>query len=103
MKKLLNHPVLKFLRNKYVLVGLFFVLWMIFLDTNNYFVVKELGDKIEDLEQDIEFYQNSLATDSVLLKELENNPEAFEKYARENFGMHRPGETVTIIESKTEE
>ena len=32
------------------------------------------------------------------LKQLNTNPEAFETYARENFGMHKEGETVTFIE-----
>ena len=32
---------------------------------------------------------------------VRNEPEAFERYARENFGMHKEGETITIIEYET--
>ena len=60
----------------------------------------ELDQQIESLEADIEFYETSLEHDRELLKQLNTNPEAFETYARENFGMHKEGETVTIIETE---
>ena len=98
MKKLLSHPLAKFLLNQYTLTGLSFSLWMIFLDANNYFIHAELNQQIDALEADIEFYESTLERDRELLKQLNTNPEAFETYARENFGMHKEGETVTVIE-----
>ena len=89
--------------NKHVLTGLGFVIWMIFLDANNYFIHAELDQQIENLENDIEFYEETLAEERELLHQLETNSEAFERYARENFGMHKEGETVTIIEFETEQ
>jgi len=85
------------------LTGLGFVIWMIFLDANNYFIHAELDQQIENLENDIEFYEETLAEERELLHQLETNPEAFERYARENFGMHKEGETITIIEYETEQ
>ena len=76
---------------------------MIFLDANNYFIHEELDQQIENLENDIEFYEETLAEERELLHQLETNPEAFERYARENFGMHKEGETITIIEYETEQ
>jgi cell division protein FtsB len=98
MKKLLSHPLAKFLLNQYVLTGFSFALWMIFLDANNYFIHAELNQQIDAVEADIEFYESTLERDRELLKQLNTNPEAFEIYARENFGMHKEGETVTVIE-----
>ena len=80
-----------------------FVIWMIFLDANNYFIHAELDQQIENLTNDIEFYEETLAEERELLHQLETNPEAFERYARENFGMHKEGETITIIEYETEQ
>lgn len=94
---------MKWLTNKYALTGLGFVIWMIFLDANNYFIHAELDQQIENLENDIEFYEETLAEERELLHQLETNPEAFERYARENFGMHKEGETITIIEYETEQ
>ena len=103
MKLFENYPALKWLTNKYVLTGLGFVIWMIFLDANNYFIHAELDQQIENLENDIEFYEETLTEERELLHQLETNPEAFERYARENFGMHKEGETITIIEYETEQ
>lgn len=103
MKLFEKYPALKWLTNKYALTGLGFVIWMIFLDANNYFIHAELDQQIENLENDIEFYEETLAEDRELLHQLETNPEAFERYARENFGMHKEGETITIIEYETEQ
>ena len=71
---------------------------MIFLDANNYFIHAELNQQIDALKADIEFYESTLERDRELLKQLNTNPEAFETYARENFKMHKEGETVTFIE-----
>ena len=103
MKLFDKYPALKWLTNKYALTGLGFVIWMIFLDANNYFIHEELDQQIENLENDIEFYEETLAEERELLHQLETNPEAFERYARENFGMHKEGETITIIEYETEQ
>ncbi|MGB0193699.1 MAG: FtsB family cell division protein [Schleiferiaceae bacterium] len=103
MKFFEKYPALKWLTNKYALTGLGFVIWMIFLDANNYFIHAELDQQIENLENDIEFYEETLAEERELLHQLETNPEAFERYARENFGMHKEGETITIIEYETEQ
>jgi cell division protein DivIC len=103
MKLFEKYPALKWLTNKYALTGLGFVIWMIFLDANNYFIHAELDQQIENLENDIEFYEETLAEERELLHQLETNPEAFERYARENFGMHKKGETITIIEYETEQ
>ena len=98
MKKLLSHPWVKFLLNQYILTGLSFALWMIFLDANNYFIHAELNQQIDALEADIEYYESALERDRQLLKQLNTNPEAFETYVRENFGMHKKGERITVIE-----
>ena len=95
---MLSHPLAKVLLNQYVLTGFSFALWMIFLDANNYFIHAELNQQIDAVEADIEFYESTLERDRELLKQLNTNPEAFETYARENFGMHKEGETVTVIE-----
>ncbi len=95
--------MLKWLMNKYVITGLSFVAWMIFLDANNYFIHSELSEQIENLENDIEYYEETLEEERELLNQLETNPDAFERYARENFGMHKEGETITIIEFETDQ
>lgn len=90
--------MVSFLTNKFVASGLLFVIWMVFLDTNNYFIQSELDTQIENLERDIDYYEKALEHDRALLEQLETDPAAFERYARENFGMLKEDETITIIE-----
>lgn len=84
--------------NKYVITGLPFLVWMFFFDANSYVMQRELNAEIAKLQQSIAFYQSELETDRVELSELESNPQAFEKYAREKFWMHKAGEEIYVFE-----
>ena len=64
IKKLTDKsPVLKFMSNKYVLVLLFFVVWMLFLDTYSYLDHRFLDKEINELETNKEYYQNEIKKD----------------------------------------
>ena len=98
MQKLKNHPYFKIATNKFVVAILFFTIWMTFLDTNSFFIHRELNNKLDQLNDDVEFYETELVGMRRELHELESNPAAFEKYAREKFWMHKPGEQIVLIE-----
>ena len=80
-----------------------FFLWMIFLDTHSILIQSTLSGEIDTLEEDIEFYETELKSMRTELHELESNPKAFEKYAREKFWMHKPGEKIVLIELSEED
>jgi cell division protein FtsB len=84
--------------NKYVISGLLFFVWMLFFDANSWLLQRELNQEIKDLEQSIEYYSTQLEHDRIELHELNSNPAAFEKYAREKFWMHREGEEIYVFE-----
>ena len=86
------------LTNKYVFSLLVFGVWMLFLDTHSYLIQRTLNKHVKTLNQDIEFYETELGSMRTELHELKSNPKAFEKYAREKFWMHKPGETIVLIE-----
>ena len=71
---------------------------MLFLDTHSVLIQRNLSSEINTINQDIEFYETELQSMRSELSELESNPKAFEKYAREKFWMHRPGEEVYVFE-----
>lgn len=98
IKKLIDkHPVLKFLSNKYVLVLLFFIVWMLFLDTYSYLDHRFLDKEINELETNKEYYQNEIDRDKKSIKTLKN-PHQIEKYAREKYYMKKNNEDIFIIE-----
>ena len=53
--------------------------------------------KINNLKNEISFYQEKIAT-SKETKDLKNNPKQLEKYARENFYMKKDNEDIFIID-----
>jgi cell division protein DivIC len=87
-----------FLRSKYVLAGLLFAVWMLFLDSNNLFIQWELSQEVRALEDGVEYYRKELTQTQRRLNELESDPKQLEKFARETYWMHRPGEEVMLEE-----
>lgn len=87
----------QFVSNKYVLVFLLFVAWMIFFDTNNWFIHDELDDDIEVLEENIEHYKGEIKEDKKFLEKMEDSTE-MEKFAREKYFLKKENEDIYIIE-----
>ena len=84
-------------KNFYVLFGAFFLLWMLFIDSNDLASQWKLSQKLTGLESDKVFYQ---AKKQAVLKdrqELTTNKELLEKFARENYLMKKPSEDLYII------
>lgn len=89
--------LIKKLKNPFVLITFFFVVWMLFFDTNSYINQRRLSKTIEQLEKDQKHYQTEIKKDSVALEELSNS-EGIEKYAREKYFMKKENEEIFIIE-----
>ncbi|MGB0883633.1 MAG: FtsB family cell division protein [Flavobacteriales bacterium] len=86
----------KWMRNKYVLVGIFFVVWLTFFDQNSMLNHAELSDEIEKIEEDIEFYNSEIEKDKKIIQKLDSK-NTYERIAREKYLMKRPNEDVFII------
>ena len=98
IRSIRENRYVKWASNKFVLAGVPFLVWMIFFDANSYFMQRELDREIDKLNQSISFYSSELEHDREELRELESNPKAFEKYAREKFWMHKKGETLYVFD-----
>lgn len=92
-----KHPLLKFLSNKYLLVGVFFIVWMLFLDNYSYLDHRLLDKDIDELENNRNYYQQEIKKDMNNIKTLKN-PHQVEKFAREKYYMKRDNEDIYIIE-----
>lgn len=80
-----------------------FIVWMLFLDINSYLIHNELNTEIEELEQSIDYYQIEIASDEMKLEELTTDDKKLEKFAREEYWMHRKGERIFLIEQDDHE
>lgn len=81
----------------YVLIGLLFLIWILFLDSHSWMVHLELNEEIDKLNQQKTKLQQEIREDKAAIEQLKNI-DSLEKYARENYGHKREDETVFIIE-----
>lgn len=86
------------LTNKYLVVAAFFIVWMLFFDQRDYFQQRERQAELDKLEAKKHYYEQEIAKTKKELEDLQNNPAALEKFAREHYLMKRDGEDIYIIE-----
>ncbi|MCP9200893.1 septum formation initiator family protein [Gramella sp. BOM4] len=99
-KDLRNKSWFRIISNKYVLISLVFAGWMIFLDTNSWFIHHELDQELNELQDNKNYYQKEIAKDKAVIQQLQDSVE-LEKFARQKYYMKRPNEEIYIIEYDT--
>jgi len=85
------------LSNKYFLILLVFAVWMVFFDTNSFFVHKELNDETNELQNNKEYFQKEITKDKTFIQKLDDEDE-MEKFARETYYLKKENEEIFIIE-----
>ena len=86
-----------YLKNTYVIIVLFFIIWMVFFDSNSTLVHLELNEQINDLKKETEYFKNEIKKDNKELSKIQSDS-GLEKYAREELFMKRDNEDIFIIE-----
>ena len=94
---LAESKVIRFIRNKYVVVTTFFLVWVLFVDTNNLFVWMRDLKEVSAQEKQKEYYRDAINRTDEKLKELTSNKDSLEKFAREQYLFHQKDEEVFII------
>jgi cell division protein FtsB len=84
-------------RNKYFIVTLAFLVWMVFFDRNDLFSQYQYHQQVSKLKQERDFYQKETIKAHQELDELTSNKEKLEKFAREKYLMKRDNEDVFVI------
>jgi cell division protein DivIC len=85
------------LQNRYYLVLIVFMLWILFFDKANIWSQYKLQSTIKRLETDKVFYQNKLKEVQQEKIDIERDKE---KFAREHYYMKANDEDVFVIEKK---
>ena len=89
---------LRILLNKYVLVTLAFIVWMLFIDNNSIGVWLRTGRQLRNQERRIEYLNKEISSTEGRLEQLRSNRDSLEKFAREQYGFHEADEDVFIVE-----
>lgn len=92
MKRLLD-----LIKNKFFLVTVAFVIWMIFFDKNDIFSQYEYRQQLDKLKEEQEFYKAETEKVKKDLSELTSDKAKLEKFAREKYLMKKDNEDVFVI------
>lgn len=91
-------PVGAFLEHyKYAITIVVGTAIVVFLDDNSFVRRAQLGMQISDLEEEIAKYKERNETNTRQLRELKQNPRAYEKIARERYFMKTADEDIYIL------
>ena len=88
----------RFLRNKYVLTLLFFVVWITIFDKNSLLDWINAKIRLREITAEQQKYQQLLNATATTIEDLKNNNDSLEKFARERYGFHKDDEDVFIVE-----
>jgi cell division protein FtsB len=88
------------IKNKYLLVTVAFVVWMIFFDKNDIFSQYQYYKQDSKLKKERDFYQTETVKVNRELDELTSNRAALEKFAREKYFMKKDDEDVFVVVRK---
>ena len=83
--------------NFYIIIGVIFLVWLTFFDSNDLYTQLKQTAKLKGLEDEKEFYVEKIAEVKADREELLSNDELLEKFARENYLMKKPTEDIYVI------
>jgi cell division protein FtsB len=94
--KILRH-IPAILKNKYLLSGAFFLVWMIFFNEKDLISLIKKNEKISELEKSEQHLSETIKETRQELGQLKTNSQTIEKYAREKYLMKKDNEDLFII------
>lgn len=96
MKKLYNR-IPHFLKNKYAVTILLFIVWLTFFDKNDFFTQYQYRKQLKSLETDRDYFKTAIEQTKKDLNELASSPSSLEKFAREKYLMKKDDEDIFVL------
>ncbi len=90
----------EWIKNKYIIVCIIFLIWMIFFDMNSLLVHQKLNSDLSEVNEKIDLYTQKYKEDSVQYFRLKTSSQEREKFARERYYMKKNDEDIFIIVHK---
>ena len=97
LKQIRNSSLFKVGTNIYLLVSVFFIVWMLFFDTNSFRILWSLESKIDDLEKQKKELIRQIDEDRLMIQKLSDSIE-LEKFGREQYYLKKADEDIFIVE-----
>ncbi len=84
-------------KNKFFLVTIAFVVWMVFFDKNDLLSQYQYRQEVSKLKEERNFYKTQNVKVAKDLDELTSDPQKLEKFAREKYLMRKDNEDVFVV------
>lgn len=93
----------RWMRNRYMITILIFLIWIILIDPNNVISrIKEIRTR-NRLIREKEYYMGRIEEDKRKLEELRTSNDNLEKFAREQYHMKKADEDIFIVVTPEQE
>ena len=92
-------PVFKFLRNKYLIATVAFVVWMLFFDPKDWGTIAARNNKYKELKESERNLTLLIKDTKKELSLLKTDAASIEKYAREKFFMKKDNEDLFVVKT----
>jgi len=89
--------ILPYIKNKYLVTFIAFIVWITFFDNHNIISQVCLTKELNKIKANKQFYIDEIEKDKKTSKELMTDPECLEKYAREHYLMKKDDEDIFLI------
>lgn len=84
-------------KNRYSLTIFSFVIWMLFFDSNDAFMMYKLRNELRTIQNEKEYFQEEIKTTRANLNNLLNDNAKLERFAREKYLMKNADEDIFVI------
>lgn len=89
---------LSLIRNKYLIAGLAFVVWMCFFDRYDVSTQIAYQQEKNKLEEEKAFYETGIEETEKSIKDAQFSPSEIQRIARERYKMKKDNEDVYVIQ-----
>jgi cell division protein DivIC len=89
--------IIKYLKNKYILSLLIFLIYMLFFDRNDVISQYTYRAKLNKLKNDKKYFTEEIEKIKKDMHELMSNPKSLEKFAREKYLMKKDDEEIFVF------
>lgn len=85
------------IRNKYLIAGVAFVVWMCFFDRYDFATQYNFQSEKSKLEEEKAYYTKEIAAIETAIKDVQYNPNEIQRIAREKYKMKKDKEDIYIV------
>ena len=89
--------LLPWLKNKYIVSIVVFLVWMTFFDRNDFISQYSYKQELNKLNVDKQYFIDQVEENKKSINELMSDPANLEKFAREKYHMKKENEDVFLI------